>query len=232
MTAAPADGDSEMWCWVNVDVETRSDRVPTSVLHSSRRFYMFSMLSFSKSADLLRESGCCSACYEWKHGCFYFVLPFLSFSFITYLNGGAAVLFDSQNPTGAAERTFCFSGGVAALTGSPLPFTTEQGGCLCTSLLHYLLIFSLTLAFLSNMYYYFFGGLLAALVLQALQNKCDASEGGAAAGFHGKYDPIFEKIKYYLCRALVIFRTLQNVFFTADETAQRIWCSSLDSVKH
>lgn len=107
-----------------------------------------------------------------------FVLPFLSFSFITYLNGGAAVLFDSQNPTGAAERTFCFSGGVAALTGSPLPFTTEQGGCLCTSLLHYLLIFSLTLAFLSNMYYYFFGGLLAALVLQALQNKCDASEGG------------------------------------------------------
>lgn len=141
-----------------------------------------------------------------------FVLPFLSFSFITYLNGGAAVLFDSQNPTGAAERTFCFSGGVAALTGSPLPFTTEQGGCLCTSLLHYLLIFSLTLAFLSNMYYYFFGGLLAALVLQALQNKCDASEGGAAAGFHGKYDPIFEKTKYYLCRALVIFRTLQNVF--------------------
>lgn len=141
-----------------------------------------------------------------------FFLPFLSFSFITYLNGGAAVLFDSQNPTGAAERTFCFSGGVAALTGSPLPFTTEQGGCLCTSLLHYLLIFSLTLAFLSNMYYYIFGGLLAALVLQALQNKCDASEGGAAAGFHGKYDPIFEKIKYYLCRALVIFRTLQNVF--------------------
>lgn len=62
------------------------------------------------------------------------------------------------------------------------------------------------------MYYYFFGGLLAALVLQALQNKCDASEGGAAAGFHGKYDPIFEKTKYYLCRALVIFRTLQNVF--------------------
>lgn len=73
------------------------------------------------------------------------------------------------------------------------------------------------------MYYYFFGGLLAALVLQALQNKCDASEGGgAAAGFHGKYDPIFEKTKYYLCRALVIFHTLQNVFFTADETAQRI----------
>lgn len=123
-----------------------------------------------------------------------FVLPFLSFSFITYLNGGAAVLFDSQNPTGAAERTFCFSGGVAALTGSPLPFTTEQGGCLCTSLLHYLLIFSLTLAFLSNMYYYFFGGLLAALVLQALQNKCDASEGGRLQGFMGNMIQYLRKL--------------------------------------
>ena len=77
------------------------------------------------------------------------------------------------------------------------------------------------------MYYYFFRGLLAALTLQALQNKCGASGGGGggggAAGFHGKYDPIF---KYYLCGAHVIIRTLQDdfvfCFFTADETAQKI----------
>lgn len=141
-----------------------------------------------------------------------FVLPFLSFSFITYLNGGAAVLFDSQNPTGAAERTFCFSGGVAALTGSPLPFTTEQGGCLCTSLLHYLLIFSLTLAFLSNMYYYFFGGLLAALVLQALQNKCDASEGGRLQGFMGNMIQYLRKLNT-TCVEHLWFSTQCRMFF-------------------
>ena len=142
-----------------------------------------------------------SVCYEWKH---FFFFHFSVFHSLLNLNGRAAVLFNSENQTGAAERRFWFMCWVGPVPGSRVEhralrflFSTEQGACLRTALLHYLLIFSLTLAFLSNMYYYFFRGLLAALMLQALQNKCDASEGGGAQrqqGFMGNMIQFLRKL--------------------------------------